>query len=119
VTVALVFYETAAEFERREGEDAAAYWGAWSAYIDLLADAEVLVRGKGGGLQSPTTAKGLRIRNGERVIQDGPIPDSKEQLGGMVFLNVRDWEEAVSWAERAPCAHTGVEIRPVLDPNPE
>jgi hypothetical protein len=53
------------------------------------------------------------------VIQDGPIPDSKEQLGGMVFLNVRDWEEAVSWAERAPCAHTGVEIRPVLDPNPE
>ncbi|MFX6834715.1 hypothetical protein ABTH32_20185, partial [Acinetobacter baumannii] len=70
---ALVFYETAEQNSQRESAAAPQYWGAWSAYIDLLADENVLVRGAGAGLQSPDTATSVRVSNGAPTIQDGPI----------------------------------------------
>ncbi len=117
MTYALVFFETEADFAQRDGENAGAYWGAWSHYIDLLADSNVLILGAGRGLEPPNTARTLRLHEGRRLVQDGPLPDSKEQLAGIVFIEVADMESALQWAEQAPCAQTGgVEVRPVLPP---
>lgn len=117
MTYAVVFYELDEELLRREGPEAPAYWGAWSAYIELLAQEGVLVPGAGAALHAPTMATSVRVRESRRVVQDGPIPDTKEQLGGMVLIEVESLDQAIGWAEKAPCAAGGgVEIRPVLSP---
>ncbi|MDX2066670.1 MAG: YciI family protein [Fimbriimonadaceae bacterium] len=116
---ALIFFETETEMARRESETAPQYWSAWSAYIDLLADENVLVRGSGAGLQPPSTATTVRVSGDQLQIQDGPIPGLKEQLGGVVVIAVESLDEALRWAAKAPCAAAGtVEVRPVLPPPP-
>lgn len=115
----LVFFETASEFAKRENADAPAYWSAWGAYIDLLAESGVMVPGAGAGLQPPSTATTVRMEQGKRVVQDGPVPDTKEQLAGFVLIDVESLDHAINWAAKAPCASDGgVEVRPVL-PSPE
>jgi hypothetical protein len=66
------------------------------------------------GLEGSHTATTLRTRDGKRQVTDGPFMETKEQLGGVVMLDVADLDEAIQWAERLPW--TGpVEIRPVMD----
>ena len=111
---AVLFYENEADFaartdEKRQGE----YWAAWAAYIQALTEAGVMAGG--AGLQPPHSATTLRLRGGERHVQDGPYADTKEQLAGNVVLNVPDLDTALEWAARCPAASTGaVEVRPVL-----
>jgi hypothetical protein len=72
----LMFYETGAEFAKRNDPAAApAYWGAWNAYIGALNQAGVVV--KGGGLLPPDAATTIRIRDGQRLVQDGPVAATK------------------------------------------
>lgn len=111
----LIFFETPEELDRREGESAPAYWGAWGAYIDLLAESGALVPGAGAGLQTPDTATTVRIQGSKQHIQDGPLADTKEQIGGMVIIDVATLDEAIALASKAPCASAGgVEIRPIM-----
>ncbi|MFZ4508164.1 MAG: YciI family protein [Fimbriimonas sp.] len=113
MTYSLAFYESPADFERRESAEAPAYWGAWSAYIDELADAKVLVPGAGAALQPPSTATVVRGKD----IQDGPVADTREQLAGFLLITVPSLDEAIVWAGKAPASVDGaVEIRPVLPP---
>lgn len=66
-------------------------------------------------LQSPHTATTVRLRHGDRQVQDGPFPDSKEQLGGFFLIDVPDLDAALTWAARCPAAERcAVEVRPVL-----
>jgi hypothetical protein len=70
-------------------------------------------------LDSITTAKSLRIRNGQRQITDGPFAETTEQLGGFYILDVDTMDEALQIAGRLPPAKKGtVEIRPLF-PLPE
>lgn len=111
MTYCLAYYESPADFARRESSDAPAYWAAWSGYIDELAESKVLVAGAGAGLQPPSTATSLR--NNE--IQDGPVVDTREQLAGFLLINVASLDEAIVWAQKAPVSSEGaVEIRPIL-----
>ncbi len=112
----LIYNETAEEFEKRNHPDAAdSYWGGWSAYMGAMGQAGLIVNGD--GLQPPHTATTLRIRDGQRHVQDGPFADAKEQLGGYVVIEVPDLDTALEWAAKAPCVTTGaVEVRPVLPP---
>ena len=72
---------------------------------------------KGDGLQGPNTATTVRIRDGKRIVQDGPFADTKEQLGGYFVIEVPDLDAALEWAARAPSAAcASVEVRPVLPP---
>lgn len=112
----LIFRETLAEVGRRDDPAAApAYWGAWNAYIGALNAAGVVV--SGNGLQPPHTATHLRVREGKRVVQDGPFADTREHLGGYFVIRVANLDEALEWAARSPSAEYGsVEVRPVLPP---
>ena len=108
----IVFKETQADFDRRPDD---AYFGAWGAYIAAL-HASGITKG-GNGLQPPHTATQVRVRGGQRQVQDGPYPDTKEHLGGYFVIDVPSLDQALEWAARAPCASTGsVEVRPVLPP---
>jgi hypothetical protein len=112
----LLFTETAEAFaERNHPEKAGAYWGGWTAFIGAMAQAGVMV--KGDGLQGPHSATTVRVRDGQRQVQDGPFADSKEQLAGYVVIEVPDLDTALAWAARAPAAaYASVEVRPVLPP---
>ena len=67
-------------------------------------------------LERPASAKSLRIRNGKRILRDGPFAEAKEVLGGFNLIEAEDMEEAVRIADEFPWAKTGcVEIRPVQD----
>jgi hypothetical protein len=57
------------------------------------------------------------VRNGERIVQDGPYADTKEQLAGFFVMDLPDLDAALAWAARSPAASAGsVEVRPVLPP---
>jgi len=112
----LLFTEPETEFARRnDPEHAGEYWGGWNAYIGALAQAGVIVNGD--GLQPPHMATTVRVRDGRRMVQDGPFADTKEQLGGYFVIEVPDLDTALEWAARSPSASCGsVEVRPVLPP---
>ena len=112
----LLFTEPDTEFAKRNDPDhAAQYWGGWNAYIGALSQAGIVVNGD--GLQGPHTATTVRVRDGKRIVEDGPFADTKEQLGGYFIIEVPDLETALEWAARAPSASSAsVEVRPVLPP---
>jgi hypothetical protein len=94
---------------------AGAYWGAWGAYVQAIEQSGIVV--SGAGLQPPHTATTVRVRDGQRQVQDGPFAASKEQLGGFFIIDVPDLDTALAWAARSPAASWGaVEVRPVLPP---
>lgn len=58
----------------------------------------------------------VRVRDGKRLVEDGPFIDSKEQLGGFYLIDVPNLDEAIKWAEQCPAAKTGVvEVRPLWE----
>ncbi|HEY7324920.1 MAG TPA: YciI family protein [Streptosporangiaceae bacterium] len=69
-----------------------------------------------GGLQPPSTATVLRVRNGEAVITDGPFTEGKEHLGGFTVVRAEDLDQVLTWS-RQFCDITGlpVEVRPLAD----
>ena len=47
---------------------------------------------------------------------DGPFAETTEQLGGFVFIEARDHNEAIQIASEPPMAKYGsIEVRPVVD----
>lgn len=67
-------------------------------------------------LHSVTAATSLRIRDGKRVITDGPFAETTEQLGGYYLIDVENLDEAIAIASRLPPAKKGtVEIRPIFE----
>jgi hypothetical protein len=62
------------------------------------------------------TATSIRIREGKRLVTDGPFAETREQLGGYYLIDAKDLDEAIGIAERIPAARFGtVEIRPVME----
>ncbi|HCR65955.1 MAG: hypothetical protein CMH90_08710 [Oceanicaulis sp.] len=107
---ALLIYETARDFARRQGSGAAAYWSSWTAYSGALNPHTHL----GACLQAPETGVVLRRAGEHRRLSDGPYSDSPEQLGGVIMIDMNSVEDALSWAERCPAARNGaVEVRPL------
>jgi hypothetical protein len=70
----------------------------------------------GEGLQPTSTATTVRVRDGERMLTDGPFAETKEQLGGFYLLECNSLDEAIEWAAKIPGAAFGsVEVRPVMN----
>ncbi|MDX1944952.1 MAG: YciI family protein [Pirellulaceae bacterium] len=62
------------------------------------------------------TASSLRVREGKRLVTDGPFAETREQLGGYFLIDVKNLDEALAIAARIPAAKKGtVEVRPVME----
>ena len=86
----------------------------WLQLFDDLQKAGVLV--DGNELDISAAAKTVRVRDGERLVTDGPYAETKEALGGFFLLDCDDLDEAIEWAARIPSATRGViEVRPVVE----
>jgi hypothetical protein len=67
-------------------------------------------------LHPVSTATSVQVRNGKRLVTDGPFAETREHLGGYYLVDARDLDEAMSIAERIPGAKYGtIEVRPVLE----
>ena len=67
-------------------------------------------------LHPTATATSVRVREGKRLITDGPFAETREQLGGYYLVEARDLDEAIDIAGRIPGARRGtVEVRPVME----
>jgi hypothetical protein len=65
-------------------------------------------------LQSVATATSVRVREGKRLVTDGPFAETREQLGGYFLVDAKNLDEAIDIAGRIPGAKRGtVEIRPI------
>ena len=67
-------------------------------------------------LHPVSTATTVRIRDGKRLVTDGPFAETREQLGGYFLVDAKDLDEALEIAAQIPGARFGtVEVRPVID----
>jgi hypothetical protein len=67
-------------------------------------------------LEATALATSVRVREGKRLVTDGPFAETHEQLGGFFMIEARDLDEALAVAERIPMAKKGtVEVRPVIE----
>jgi len=61
-------------------------------------------------------ATSIRVRDGKRLVTDGPFAETREQPGGFFMVDARNLDEAIGIAGRIPGARVGtVEIRPVIE----
>lgn len=66
-------------------------------------------------LHATSTATSVRVRDGRRMITDGPFAETREQLGGFFLVDANDLDEAIDIAARIPAGRWGtVEVRPVV-----
>jgi len=67
-------------------------------------------------LHPVATATSIQIREGKRIVTDGPFAETREQLGGYFLVDAKDLDEAIEIASQIPGAKKGtVEIRPVVE----
>lgn len=110
----ILIYESPEDFASRSPERREAVMAPWRAYHKALVDAGVYVMG--APLQPDATGTTIRVKGGQRQVQDGPYADTKEQLGGFIILELPSLDAALEWAARCPTAATGaLEIRPVSE----
>lgn len=67
-------------------------------------------------LHPVATATSVRVRDGKRLVTDGPFAETREILGGFHLIDVANVDEAIAIAARHPGARHGtVEVRPVME----
>ena len=104
-------WEKRALAERQE-----AYWGQVRVSEELAARGQYL---GGNPLHPPSTATTVRVRDGKRLLTDGPFAETREHLGGYMLIDVENLDEAIAFAARGPLARVGkIEIRPVREGQP-
>ena len=106
----LVYLEEGA-LDQKEREDC--YVESVTLTHDLNARGQFLAAAP---LHPVSTATSVRVRDGRRLVMDGPFAETREQLGGYFLIDARDLDEAIGIAARIPGARKGtIEIRPVVE----
>lgn len=91
-------------------------WEAMDKFTEELVQAGIMVAG--AGLKPTAEGKRIVCDGPGRTIIDGPFAESREIVAGFSIWEVRDMDEAVAWAKRAPNAMQGrsvMEIRPFYE----
>jgi hypothetical protein len=85
--------------------------GAIQAWVKEGADRGI--RLDGNRLRPPDSAKLVRVRDGKKLVTDGPFAETKEWIAGYDILECQNLDEAVDYVSRHPMAARGqIEIRP-------
>jgi hypothetical protein len=67
----------------------------------------------GDQLAPPRRARAVRVRDGKKLVTDGPFAETKEILGGFDIIEAESLDEAVEIAAGHPVAEFGtIEVRP-------
>jgi hypothetical protein len=108
-----LIYDDENAWESFSEEEREAGMAAYFAFTDEAKKAGVYVAAD--ALQPTSSATIVRVRDGERLVTDGPFAETKEQLGGYYVLDVPSLDDALEWAAKIPSAEWGtIEVRPVV-----
>jgi len=115
---ALLVYSDQSSWEGIDEEEAARQRAdsmpRWLTLFEEMGKADPAVEGR--ELVAASEAKVVRLRDGERVVTDGPFAETKEQIGGIFLTELPDLDEAIRIAALVPAAAYGsMEIRPVVE----
>ncbi len=95
-------------------EEWAAVMPAYEAYGERVRASGAFV--DAAPLAEPSSATTVRIRDGKRLITDGPFAETKEWLGGYYVVDCETLDQAIEYAADCPGAvHGSIEVRPILD----
>jgi len=90
-------------------------FAAMDRFTEELVEAGVFVAA--AGLKWGADARRVIFDGRERLITDGPFAESRELIAGFSIWEVKDMDEALAWANRAPNLGPGeMEIRPFFEP---
>jgi len=110
----LLIYADEHAFEAMSDAERHEVYAAYDALMKDLADKGHSLAGD--ELQPTSTATTVQVRNGERLVTDGPYAETKEQLGGYFLIDVDDLDAAIDIAARIPSVHQGsIEVRPIAE----
>jgi len=92
-------------------------FAAMDRFIEELVKAGVFVAG--AGLKNGAEAKRIVLDGPGRTVIDGPFAETRELVTGFSIWEVKDMDEALAWAKRAPNPMPGqkseMEIRPFYE----
>ncbi len=91
-------------------------FAAMDKFTEELVQAGIFIAA--AGLQNSAQAKRIVCEGPKRTVVDGPFAESRELVAGFSIWEVKDMDEAVAWAKRAPNAMPGqseMEIRPFYE----
>ena len=113
----LMIYTPPGTWESMSEEERNATMGEYYDYTDSLEAAGVLRAG--APLETVDSATTVRVRDGKRLLTDGPFAETREHLGGYMLIDVENLDEALAVAAQGPVARAGsVEVRPVREGPP-
>jgi hypothetical protein len=83
----------------------------------LLAAGKIL---DGAPLHATSTATTVRVKQGKRLVTDGPFAETREQLGGYTIIQAADLDEAIDIAagffgNGDSLLPVTIEVRPVVE----
>jgi hypothetical protein len=85
----------------------------WNELFSWIAEQGIEVSGQ--ELDDPKASRVVRVRDGEKVVTDGPFAETKELLGGYFLAECKDLDQAIELAQHVPLVSKGsVEIRPLV-----
>jgi hypothetical protein len=110
---ALLIYDAEATWAALSEAEQGQMFQEYGTYTQALRDKGAYV--DGNPLQATDAATSVQVRDGERLVTDGPFAETKEQLGGYYIIEADSLDEAIDWAARIPSARLGtIEVRPVV-----
>jgi hypothetical protein len=109
-----IIYNDESLYANASPEDVGAVFAAHGKFGEDSSKAGVFLGGE--GLEPTSAATTVRVRDGERLLTDGPYAETKEQIGGYYLLECKDLDDALNWAAQIPEAKTGaIEVRPIMN----
>lgn len=84
------------------------------AYNEELAKAGVMLAAD--GLRPSSHGKRVKFNGPEKLVIDGPFPETKELIAGYWIWKVKSMDEAVEWLKKAPFGGgVEIELRPIFE----
>ena len=113
----LLIYGNEADINNMSQADHGAMYQDYGRFTQSIVESKNFMAGH--RLEPVATATTVRVRDGKRLVTDGPFAETREQLGGFYMIQAKDLDEALAIAERIPSARLGsIEVRPIAPPPP-
>jgi hypothetical protein len=112
----VMVFAKATESSEEGAAPTAEAFAAMDRFTEELVKAGVFVAA--AGLKNNAEAKRVVCEGPRRTVIDGPFAETRELIAGFSIWEVKDMDEAMAWATRAPSIMPGrseMEIRPFFE----
>lgn len=84
-------------------------------HVEKLLGTKKLIAG--APLHPTSTATTIRMRDGKRILTDGPFAETREQLGGYTLIEADNLDDAIAIASGfiADSELASIEVRPIVE----